>query len=70
MKLNGESEETGLYVGHIQDYGSHQLVEIFSRESGECLLVYVDVTQELRPNQYVTVQLDKVKTPVLFESGE
>ena len=67
VKLKGESQETGLYVGNIQHYGSHQLVKVFSRESGESLLAQVDPMQELKFNQCVTLGLSEVKIPVLFD---
>ena len=66
VKLNLRSYETGVYVRNIQNYGSHQLVEVVSRSSGEPLLSKAETFDNLELNQPVEVDFIGVREPVFF----
>ena len=65
VRLTPLLQEAQLYVGKIQYQGSHQLVEICCRDSGESLLVRVENLQFLELHQCVQVEFVGIKAPIV-----
>ena len=69
VRINPSACDTGVIVRDIQNYGSHQWVEVVSCSSGESLLAQVEAFASFEETQSVSVDFVGLHTPVIFPSA-